>query len=248
MSGVGGTLSGNALSLAAIRATLGRVLTDDAFDGMTRLAERWAVGVAGVIEQLGLDWTVQRLGCRAEYWFCPPPRNGGEAAAAIDHEIDAYLHLQALNRGVLLTPVPQHGAHEPGDHRGRRRPPHRGVPAERRSSGCGSWGDAPDQGVTIGNPMSKSSSSARSASKAASVAGGRRLARGDQVVERAPTGDERRQRAVVEDDPGVGRRLDVVPAAGGVQRRVLDADRPPFVPVGDRSGRIAAPDRPTPDR
>ncbi len=51
-----------------------------------------------------LPWTVQRLGCRAEYWFCPPPHDGGEAAAAIDHDLDALMHLYALNRGVLLTP------------------------------------------------------------------------------------------------------------------------------------------------
>jgi glutamate-1-semialdehyde 2,1-aminomutase len=104
VSGVGGTLSGNALSLAAVRATLGRVLTDEAYSGMIALAERWADGVAGVIDDLGVDWTVQRLGCRAEYWFCPPPGDGGAAAAAIDHELDAYLHLHALNRGILLTP------------------------------------------------------------------------------------------------------------------------------------------------
>ena len=47
---------------------------------------------------------MQRLGCRAEYWFCPPPRDGAEAAAAVDDELDAFMHLWALNRGVLLTP------------------------------------------------------------------------------------------------------------------------------------------------
>ena len=104
VSGVGGTLSGNALGLAAIRATLGEVLTDAAFEHMIPLAERWADGVAGVIAEHGLPWTVQRLGARAEYWFCPPPRNGGDAAAAVDHELDAFMHLYALNRGVLLTP------------------------------------------------------------------------------------------------------------------------------------------------
>ncbi|MGZ4707658.1 MAG: aspartate aminotransferase family protein [Acidimicrobiales bacterium] len=104
VSGVGGTLSGNALALAAIRATLGEVLTDDAYTTMIPLAERWTDGVAGVIAEHELAWTVQQLGCRAEYWFCPPPRNGGEAAAAIDHELDALMHLYALNRGVLLTP------------------------------------------------------------------------------------------------------------------------------------------------
>jgi len=104
VSGIGGTLSGNVLSLAAVRATLGHVLTDEAFAHMEQLAVRWTDGVAGVIADADLDWTVQRLGCRAEYWFCPPPRNGGEAAAAIDHDLDAYLHLHALNRGILLTP------------------------------------------------------------------------------------------------------------------------------------------------
>jgi glutamate-1-semialdehyde 2,1-aminomutase len=68
------------------------------------LAQRWADGVQSVIDAHELAWTVHRLGCRAEYWFCPPPRNGGEAAAAIDHELDAFLHLWCLNRGILLTP------------------------------------------------------------------------------------------------------------------------------------------------
>jgi len=104
VSGVGGTLSGNALALAAIRATLGEVLTDDAYTSMIPLAGRWTEGVAGVIDEHDLPWTVQQLGCRAEYWFCPPPRDGGQAGAAIDHELDALMHLYALNRGVLLTP------------------------------------------------------------------------------------------------------------------------------------------------
>ena len=71
---------------------------------MIPLATRWAEGVAGVIADAGLAWNVQRLGCRAEYWFCPPPRNGAEAAAAVDEELDAFMHLWAMNRGILLTP------------------------------------------------------------------------------------------------------------------------------------------------
>jgi len=104
VSGVGGTLTANALTLAAMRATLGEVLTDDAWETMIPLAGRWAHGVGEVIAAADLPWTVQQLGCRAEYWFCPPPRNGGQAAAAVDHELDAFMHLYALNRGVLLTP------------------------------------------------------------------------------------------------------------------------------------------------
>jgi len=105
VGGVGGTLSGNALSLAAMRATLERVLTDDAFERMIALGERWAGGVRDAIERHALPWEVQRIGCRAEYWFTStPPRNGGEAAAADDHELMRFTHLYALNRGILLTP------------------------------------------------------------------------------------------------------------------------------------------------
>ena len=43
--------------------------------------------------------------CRAEYWFRPDaPRNGQEAAEAADFELDQYMHLAALNRGILMTP------------------------------------------------------------------------------------------------------------------------------------------------
>jgi glutamate-1-semialdehyde 2,1-aminomutase len=103
--GIGGTLAGNALALAAMRATLDRVLTDEAFEHTIALGQRFAEGVDGAIKEKGLPWHVTRLGCRAEYWFCPrPPRNGGEAAAAIDPELDRYMHLAALNRGILMTP------------------------------------------------------------------------------------------------------------------------------------------------
>ena len=105
VGGIGGTLAGNALSLAAIRATLEHVLTKKNFDKMIPLAVRFSDGVAAEINRHGLPWSVQRLGCRAEYTFCEqPPRNGGESAAAADFELERFLHLYALNRGVLLTP------------------------------------------------------------------------------------------------------------------------------------------------
>jgi glutamate-1-semialdehyde 2,1-aminomutase len=104
VSGVGGTLTGNALSTAAVRATLSTCLREKDFAVAVPLAQRFTEGVAGVIARHGLDWHVQRLGCRAEYWFCPPPRDGAAAAAAVDEELEAFLHLWCLNRGVLLTP------------------------------------------------------------------------------------------------------------------------------------------------
>jgi glutamate-1-semialdehyde 2,1-aminomutase len=104
VAGVGGTLTGNALELAAVRRTLEVALRQQDFDIAIPLAERFADGVAGVIETHGLPWHVQRLGARAEYWFCPPPRDGAAAAAAIDEELEGFMHLWALNRGILLTP------------------------------------------------------------------------------------------------------------------------------------------------
>jgi glutamate-1-semialdehyde 2,1-aminomutase len=104
VAGVGGTLTGSALAMAAARATLASSLRDDDFAVAVPLAERWADGVAGVIDEHGLPWHVQRLGCRAEYWFCPPARTGAEAAAAVDEDLEGFMHLWALNRGILLTP------------------------------------------------------------------------------------------------------------------------------------------------
>jgi glutamate-1-semialdehyde 2,1-aminomutase len=103
--GVGGTLAGNALSLAAARATLSAVLDDAAWERTEPLAARFAEGVNAAVARHGAEWHVVQLGCRAEYRFSPePPGNGGEAATFGDAELERYLHLQALNRGVLLTP------------------------------------------------------------------------------------------------------------------------------------------------
>ena len=103
--GVGGTLAGNALSLAAMRATLGEVLTDEAFDGMIAVATRFTAGVRSVLDSRRLPWTIAQLGARAEYRFCPsPPHTGGQSEAAADPELDEYLHLYLINRGILMTP------------------------------------------------------------------------------------------------------------------------------------------------
>ena len=105
ISGIGGTLSGNALATAAMRATLEHVLTPRFYETTIPLAERFAAGVGGVIRAAGLDWHVVHLGNRAEYQFrSTPPRNGSEAEAAMDLELDRFLHLYALNRGILMTP------------------------------------------------------------------------------------------------------------------------------------------------
>jgi len=105
VGGIGGTLAGNALSLAAMRATLENVLTAEAYKTMIPLAKRFNDGVAAEIKKNAIPWNVIQLGARAEYHFTSqPPRSGGESAAAADFELERLLHLYALNRGVLLTP------------------------------------------------------------------------------------------------------------------------------------------------
>ncbi len=105
VGGIGGTLAGNALSIAAMKATLQHVLTDEFYAKAVALQEKFTAGVESVIREFDLPWIVKRLGNRSEYWFRPvPPRNGGEAHAAVDPDLDRYMHLYALNRGILMTP------------------------------------------------------------------------------------------------------------------------------------------------
>jgi len=105
VNGLGGTLTGNALALAAMRATLDKVITKQAYDRMIPLATRWTSGVQKTIDEAELPWHVVQLGARAEYRFAMvPPRNGAEAIAAKDELLNKFVHLMALNRRILLTP------------------------------------------------------------------------------------------------------------------------------------------------
>ncbi|WP_432829310.1 transaminase [Dactylosporangium sp. CA-092794] len=105
MGGVGGTLAGNALSIAATRATLEHVLTDPTFRKMSDLAQHFQQGTQKIIDANQLQWSVTRLGARVEYRFAKPaPRTGTEANQATDAELEDYLHVYLANRGILLTP------------------------------------------------------------------------------------------------------------------------------------------------
>lgn len=104
-SGIGTTLTANLLALAAMRANLEEVMTDAAYAHMFRLAGRLADGVTAAIARHGLPWCVTRVGARTEVQFTPvPPRNGSEAGAMLDDELERLMHLFLLNRGLSITP------------------------------------------------------------------------------------------------------------------------------------------------
>ena len=105
VGGVGGTLAGNAVSMAGIRATLGEVLTAEVYPAMIERAAEWTAGVQAALDEFRVPWQVTQLGARSEYSFLPQaPHDGREAADADDFELQQYLHLHALNRGILMTP------------------------------------------------------------------------------------------------------------------------------------------------
>ena len=104
VTGIGGTLAGNAFSMHAMRASLEHVMTDDAYAVMTGRAARLVTGVRDIIAERGLPWSVARLGARVEYRFHRrEPRNASEATLHEDGDLDRLFRLYFLNRGVMLT-------------------------------------------------------------------------------------------------------------------------------------------------
>lgn len=104
-SGIGTTLTGNMLAMAAMRATLDQVMTRAAYEHMLALALHLADGLRVLITRHQLPWCVTQVGARTEFQFCPlPPRNGSAAGAVHDAELEHLIHLGLLNRGVMITP------------------------------------------------------------------------------------------------------------------------------------------------
>ena len=104
-SGIGTTLSANALALAAMRACLTEVMTPTAYAHMLTLAAALADRLRDVIRRRGLEWHVAHIGSRGEF-ICAatPARNGTEARAAMQGPLEQALHLYLINRGVLIAP------------------------------------------------------------------------------------------------------------------------------------------------
>ena len=104
--GIGTTLTGSAVAARAIKATLQQVLTEDAYNHMHEMADRYAEGVQSVIDEYELPWRVVKMGSRIEYLFnqdCPV--NGTDVYESFhDFELHTYIHLAMSNRGILITP------------------------------------------------------------------------------------------------------------------------------------------------
>ena len=104
-SGIGTTLSANAMALAAMRATLTEVMTDAAYAHMERLAERLCAGLGAAITAAGLPWHALRCGARVEFICAPGPlRNGTEAHGVHGTDLERAIHLGLVNRGCLIAP------------------------------------------------------------------------------------------------------------------------------------------------
>lgn len=104
-SGIGTTLSANAMAITAMHAMLGQVITRHAYAHMLSMADRLVAQLNGVISTHALDWHVSHVGARVEL-VCSaiPPRNGSEARAGMDHTLESTVHLYLANRGILLAP------------------------------------------------------------------------------------------------------------------------------------------------
>ncbi len=104
-SGIGTTLSANALAMAAMQAVLTEVMTDEAYAHMERLAVRLEAGLSGVIDRYHAPWHVARVGARIEFICAPGPlKNGSEALHAHAPALEQAIHLGLVNRGCLIAP------------------------------------------------------------------------------------------------------------------------------------------------
>jgi len=119
VGGIGGTLAGNALSLAAMRVTLEKVLTAAVFEKMIPLAKRFNDGVAGETSEARIAVERDSTGRTSGISLLRRSRRGtaGSQRPRRDFELERFLHLYALNRGLVVDRHSQHGADEPGDDR-----------------------------------------------------------------------------------------------------------------------------------
>lgn len=103
--GISGTLSGNAFAIAAMRAQMTKVATEEAFEKMFAGLDRLAKGIDAVLKRHGVMWSITRSGARCELQFMPTlPKNGTEAKNHFDWKLMYYTHIYLANRGIIITP------------------------------------------------------------------------------------------------------------------------------------------------
>lgn len=103
--GISGTLSGNAFAIAAMKETLEKVATQEAFEIMFAGQNRLSDGLEAVLKKYQIPWSVTRSGARCELQFMPTlPQNGSQAKEHFDWQLMYYTHLYLVNRGIIITP------------------------------------------------------------------------------------------------------------------------------------------------
>lgn len=104
-SGIGTTLAGNPLAMAALRASLQQVMTPAAYEHMNAMAERLEDGLEQLVDVERLPWHVQRVGARLEVGFTrDTPRTGRQSMAGLPPLLPDMIRLYLLNRGLVITP------------------------------------------------------------------------------------------------------------------------------------------------
>ena len=104
-SGMGTTLSANALAMRCIKVNLSDVMTQAAYQHMLPLSAYLAQSIDREIKKRNLPWHVSHVGARAEFLCCPePPRNGTEAQKTQQGKLEQAIHLYLINRGILIAP------------------------------------------------------------------------------------------------------------------------------------------------
>ena len=98
---IGGTTFGNALTIAATRAMLDEVSTEEAYTRIDGHGTRLADGIEAIIRRHGLPWQAFRYGPRSGFCLTPElPRNADEAAPSVDTLFSDARRLFMANRGI----------------------------------------------------------------------------------------------------------------------------------------------------
>jgi glutamate-1-semialdehyde 2,1-aminomutase len=97
----GGTLFANPISLAAARAGLSEIFTEDRHVGVEALGTAISDGIDRIVGEAGLPWRAHRLGARSGWCLEPDlPADAVEAQASLDPSFTDTRKVFFANRGV----------------------------------------------------------------------------------------------------------------------------------------------------